>query len=222
MDVKTLGLATCLAVFACADQASAAVLFNNDLGGGYSAGHNPIAQDYIVAQDFLLTQNSTLESFFYNAFTVPNSTLPVTAVNVSIYGDSGGTIGPLIYGGSFSVASQSITGGSGQYDFTEYGVNLPSWSLAAGSYFVGLNVAPRQWDMHWSIPVNPALPGLNFSSSDGGTSFQSYAYNHAFRFEGISIAAVPETSTWAMMIVGFVGLSFMAYRRRRQATLRLA
>ena len=34
--------------------------------------------------------------------------------------------------------------------------------------------------------------------------------------------AVPETSTWAMMILGFMGVGFMAYRRRGQPSLRLA
>jgi hypothetical protein len=28
------------------------------------------------------------------------------------------------------------------------------------------------------------------------------------------IAAVPEPSTWAMMLLGFIGLGFLAYRRR--------
>jgi hypothetical protein len=35
-------------------------------------------------------------------------------------------------------------------------------------------------------------------------------------------AAVPEPSTWAMMILGFVGLGFMAYRRKSSGALRLA
>src|SRR6478736_6345885 len=30
----------------------------------------------------------------------------------------------------------------------------------------------------------------------------------------LSVAAVPEPSTWAMMILGFFGLGFMAYRRK--------
>jgi PEP-CTERM motif len=30
----------------------------------------------------------------------------------------------------------------------------------------------------------------------------------------VNIAAVPEPSTWAMMILGFMGIGFMAYRRR--------
>ena len=31
------------------------------------------------------------------------------------------------------------------------------------------------------------------------------------------VAAVPEPSTWAMMMLGFAGVRYMAYRRRKQA-----
>ena len=34
-------------------------------------------------------------------------------------------------------------------------------------------------------------------------------------------SAVPEPSTWAMMILGFMGVGFMAYRRKNQTQLRL-
>jgi hypothetical protein len=34
-----------------------------------------------------------------------------------------------------------------------------------------------------------------------------------------TVAAVPETSTWAMMILGFAGVGFMAYRRRSKLAL---
>jgi hypothetical protein len=36
-----------------------------------------------------------------------------------------------------------------------------------------------------------------------------------------TVAAVPEASTWAMMILGFLGVGFMAYRRKNGATFRL-
>ena len=32
--------------------------------------------------------------------------------------------------------------------------------------------------------------------------------------DAISIATVPEPSTWAIMILGFAGVGFMAYRRK--------
>jgi hypothetical protein len=35
-------------------------------------------------------------------------------------------------------------------------------------------------------------------------------------------AAVPEASTWAMMILGFASVGFMAYRRKRGPAFRLA
>jgi hypothetical protein len=35
------------------------------------------------------------------------------------------------------------------------------------------------------------------------------------------VSGVPEASTWAMMILGFVGIGFMAYRRRGQPSFRL-
>src|SRR5258705_8872907 len=34
----------------------------------------------------------------------------------------------------------------------------------------------------------------------------------------VSVAPVPEPSTWAMMILGFAGVGYLAYRRNRQAT----
>jgi hypothetical protein len=37
---------------------------------------------------------------------------------------------------------------------------------------------------------------------------------------GALVAPVPEPSTWAMMIIGFLGLGFTAYRRRRQTVVR--
>ncbi|MCP3442082.1 hypothetical protein [Bradyrhizobium sp. CCGUVB14] len=34
----------------------------------------------------------------------------------------------------------------------------------------------------------------------------------------VNVGAVPETSTWAMMILGFCGVGFIAYRRRNQTS----
>jgi hypothetical protein len=39
---------------------------------------------------------------------------------------------------------------------------------------------------------------------------------------GAPIPAVPEPSTWAMMILGFAGVGFLAHRRRNKAALRFA
>jgi hypothetical protein len=38
----------------------------------------------------------------------------------------------------------------------------------------------------------------------------------------VAVAAVPEPSTWAMMILGFAGVGFMAYRRKSKSALMAA
>ncbi|UPK07750.1 CHRD domain-containing protein [Bradyrhizobium sp. 170] len=55
---------------------------------------------------------------------------------------------------------------------------------------------------------------------------QSYINFHTMQFPGGelrgNIGAVPEPSTCAMLIMGFAGVSFMAYRRRNQSALQVA
>jgi hypothetical protein len=36
--------------------------------------------------------------------------------------------------------------------------------------------------------------------------------------DGFSISSVPESSTWAMLLIGFAGIGFAAYLKRRQYT----
>jgi len=52
-------------------------------------------------------------------------------------------------------------------------------------------------------------------SNDGPDSFVAVLANGA-------VGNVPEPSTWAMMILGFLGVGFMAYRRKSQGHFRLA
>jgi hypothetical protein len=48
--------------------------------------------------------------------------------------------------------------------------------------------------------------------------------DYASRWSGVPSAAsaVPEPFTWAMMILGFAGVGFMAYRRKNRTTFRFA
>ena len=50
-----------------------------------------------------------------------------------------------------------------------------------------------------------------------GEGSNGYAVNgHIF------ITAVPEASTWAMMVLGFLGVGFVAYRRKGGSQFRFA
>ncbi|WP_084462277.1 PEPxxWA-CTERM sorting domain-containing protein [Bradyrhizobium sp. WSM1417] len=63
-----------------------------------------------------------------------------------------------------------------------------------------------------------------------GTNLTSIALHSTLGFEQIkqfelsgvmAITAVPEPTTWAMMLLGFAGVGFVAYRRRSSAAFRL-
>ena len=43
-----------------------------------------------------------------------------------------------------------------------------------------------------------------------------------FTLAATTISAVPEPSTWAMLILGFVGVGFVASRRKKQKALSAA
>jgi hypothetical protein len=67
----------------------------------------------------------------------------------------------------------------------------------------------------WNVVFNgPAqFDSLVFAPANGGNN----AALGDFAFVNMNVSAVPEPSTWAMMILGFAGVGFMAYRRRNKA-----
>jgi PEP-CTERM motif len=68
---------------------------------------------------------------------------------------------------------------------------------------------PGNWVLSQSL--NPG----GYAPADGGVGT-------AIDLQIAAVAAVPEPSTWAMMILGFFGVGFMAYRRKEGMALRLA
>jgi hypothetical protein len=95
------------------------------------------------------------------------------------------------------------------------------WQVTAGHAYVNTPGSPEPY-------VFPAFIGLYKSGSgwsDGGFSPGVYAAGQYLPGEGnelsafTAVAPVPEPSTWAMMILGFLGLGWMAYRRRSQLSV---
>ncbi len=197
-SLKTVAFAASLLV----GTAHSAVLFENGVNGSFSSGNNPFTYQ-MVTDDFALGQSGTINSLTYNAFTTGN-TLPVTNVQVSIFANNAGSLGSMLYQGDFGVASQQIIGTDGYYNYTDYTVNIGSWNLGSGSYFLGLQVSPNQWDQHWSIPNQT----FGQAGSDG--------FDHYFRIEGSAVSAVPEPESYALLLAG-LGLVGAVARRRKQA-----
>jgi hypothetical protein len=65
-------------------------------------------------------------------------------------------------------------------------------------------------------PLVPLGRYISFEDLPGGGDFN---YNDMNLVITNISAGVPEPATWAMMVIGFVGLGFMSARRRRTATV---
>jgi hypothetical protein len=67
----------------------------------------------------------------------------------------------------------------------------------------------------------------NFACFQGKTVspfsiFATTSQNIPFSGNAVIAGAVPEPSTWAMMILGFAGIGFMAYRRKAKPAMMAA
>ena len=115
--------------------------------------------------------------------------------------------------------------------------------LTALSFQFGTGYNPATFTGYWEAFKDGTMIGsgnfntigiLNFSDSSGFDQIKIGTYSEPFTsFDGpfvsgngvlasdaagiFAVAPVPEPSTWAMMILGFAGVGFMTYRRRKLA-----
>jgi len=100
-------------------------------------------------------------------------------------------------------------------DATVGGITFDITSLATNDQIViGASGLPTTIDTT-GVSGGSALAyvnGLNYVADIGGV----------FSFGTIAVTAVPETSTWAMIVLGFAGIGFLAYRRKSQGVTHFA
>jgi PEP-CTERM motif len=118
------------------------------------------------------------------------------------------TIHDVVNGGTITFDPSAVPDNAhppaGANDPTAY---QNSEKISFGFLFPGYN--PNQNDT-FDITLNLSnVPGV----SGGNLSVEEFVQIGT---------AVPEPSTWAMMILGFAGVGFMAYRRKEKLNLRLA
>jgi hypothetical protein len=109
-----------------------------------------------------------------------------------------------------------------------------NWAADNGGTITGFNGASSGTTLT-AINNGPAdnygmLHPFSFDLTGAGTYTLDFAIVDqgpplAFLFDvtsPVTIAAVPETSTWAMMLLGFASVGFMAYRRKNNSVFRIA
>jgi hypothetical protein len=142
--------------------------------------------------------------------------------------------------GGINAFPNQTTGGNGSVTGQEvqFNVNfLSPFDLPADHYFFVPQVQLDNGDFFWLSSVRPIVaPGMPFATDLQAWTRDEFldpdwlrigtdivggnpapTFNMAFSLEGVN--AVPEPSTWAMMILGFASVGFMAYRRRSKPAL---
>jgi hypothetical protein len=100
----------------------------------------------------------------------------------------------------------------------------PTGAFALAGFFLGAtDHNPFKVGVGGTFVVPLGATALFFGLPDGnGFNGPSGFYaDNSGSFE-VQVTAVPEPSTWAMMILGFCGMGFLAYRRKNKQAFRFA
>ena len=121
----------------------------------------------------------------------------------------------------YAGVSQTLATTNGQ----QYQISL-AW-LATGTNSGGTQLYQVLWDGNLlgsitdSVATYPTWTTLNYSATGTGSdtlTIEGYSNSGYNITDDVSVVAsgvsgVPETSTWAMMLLGFVGLGYAGYRK---------
>jgi hypothetical protein len=190
---------------------------NNNQFGGVAAPGQAFTASFTVDTSLgtLFTQNGALQSQTLQGGTSQplNLTSPITSASLTI---NGVTVAAPI--GWFGSATTAI---ANQFSQQAHGVQFQDATTLTQFVFGSfINANDDSLPFTLTGPVDYTL-----SPNAGGAMTWQYNVNGvgtdiigSVRAMSIHehVAAVPEPATWAMMLLGFAGVGFMAYRRSRK------
>ena len=88
--------------------------------------------------------------------------------------------------------------------------------MTLGNFSQEITLAPDAGLTSQSFTFATTGGNLVFTSLSGGNA------NVGNILDNVQVAAVPELSTWAMMLIGFGGIGFLAYRRSKKTSAAVA
>ncbi len=204
-----------LAAVSCAgaSAANAGIVFQDNFNGTTSQGLNQTAFDHWTVVSGSVDVIGDGGSFAY---------FPVGHGNYVDLNGSSGAPGAMTTKMSFAAGTYSVSfdlagsqGGSGNVDPVFPHTTKILFSIGGVTQQLTLN------------PTSPFTPYtfLFTTTGEGQLTFRDLAggnNNVGNILDNVTVTAVPEPSTWAMMILGFLGVGFMAYRRKSGVALRIA
>ena len=198
--------------------------------------------DAAVLDPALISSNS--QFFVRNVANGQNSTSPTILYFLRPDGSVAPTIGSVELNGTTAVGFTQPTNlnldfNASSGDFYSFiglpaGNNSISFTNITTAFDANFGGHPTSFDVY-QANINAGFNGQSFFEVNGSfpagtvivpfgtgglfTSWTNTGLNTGGQCVGCTptpTAAVPEPSTWAMMILGFFGVGFMAYRRRNQ------
>lgn len=194
-------------------------LSNTPTGGSIGSFGYPDSQTY--GQVFTAPISGTLTSF----------TMSLNGGVGSLYGGVGAWNGSSNFGFGGGVSNTLYQSGAVASNGPSSYTFSPNVAVVAGQLYVAyLSVfgLPNQQPATTSMPMGVDAPGINYFVWANSLSPTSSSWNYFNNFGDASFSAtfsqggaVPEPATWAMMLIGFMGLggALRANRRRMQAAL---
>ena len=134
----------------------------------------------------------------------------------AIYSNTAGAPGSVLFSGTTTTAA-TPTGGTTGFGYGVYAFDIPvSFSLAAGSYWLGLHNGPLSnttpSEMLWATT---AVQVGSFGLYQDGANWINSLNEHAFAIDGLAVP-IPEPTTSALLVAGLLA-TLGAARRRRTA-----
>jgi hypothetical protein len=218
--IKTVAAAAALAWVAAVSvsPASADVISNpvNSYDFPYLGTGTGGQQTQYIGQTFTSPIAGQLTDF---QFTLNSST--VTSLYGAVYEWTGSGLGTMLWQSPTVSGIGSQADGGGVFDFSPTGVNL----LQGHTYVAFLSTFGIAGNSGQATVGACFNAGCTTSDSNlgnlvyanvfpDGTTTWSNAFGIYDATFSATVSAVPEPSTWAMMILGFFGVGFLAYRRR--------
>jgi hypothetical protein len=196
-------------------------------GGNYPQGGTSLAINGVNFNLASYPSTTDLGSVLLTSGGTTSVTFNVDIANVqtiytlinSAFGEFGGVAGTITFNGSGGSDAFNLTEGTNIRDhYCCGGYNDVATGLFGTASFA--NDTDRLDAQSFDISNLGTLTSIVFSESNNGSFGEPFLTAITADTE---VAAVPEPSTWAMMILGFCGVGFMAYRKKQSgSSFRLA
>jgi hypothetical protein len=206
-----IGLGTALALTSFVSSASAVVTLDQDLLSGWTQGTGTSNGHFAVDTEANGVELGLRASIRFVG--------PITPTGNLYFAPTGNSSGLALWNFEFSVNPGSLTGTHSLLTITG-----PGGTLAFDPTTIGDNTPTNgSFDQNSeNLGFFPGAP-LNFNPDVSGIyTFDLKLLSSDNQLLGdvsIQVNAIPEPSTWAMLILGFAGIGFMAYRRKSRPAM---